>query len=765
MWKNGDTGGVRKALAFSFVVLGISSLVAQVLLVRELLGVFFGNEFFIGWTLFAWLAWTAAGALLAGRLQEGTGSGLRPLVAGHALAAALLPALVACIRAGPTLLGGVPGAVPDLLPALGFTLAALAPLCLVLGTQFVWASRAWRRAGENAEASQALGRGYALETAGFVAGGLLFSFYLVAANAFRVAGLIGCLNAMAGFVLCLGYRDRSPGLRLVLVAVLAVLAPAAVGSLRLERETGAWRFPGQLLVEARNSIYGNLAVTAIDRQLNFYENGFLLGAEDEQLASEPLAHYPMLWHPDPKRVLLIGGGFTGALGEILKHGPEHVEYVELDPLLIDMARRYTGAARRQALADPRVETILTDGRFYLNRLAAGGSTGRYDVVIVNLPGPGTALISRFYSREFFRDVQRQLAPGGVLAVRLAFSPDYLGRELENLGTSIYRTLRAEFASVALLPEYEILFLATAGDPPAPAAADLIARYRQRGLKTDFVIPPAIEERLGNDRIGQVQAAFDANRTARLNRDGRPIACAYTFAYWLRSFHPQAAAFASRAGEARWPWGAGLAGLALLAMWTALWRHPERLGPWAMGMGGFTLMACELVLLLGFQMFCGYLYHRLALILAALMLGMAIGTRLGTRSAATATARSLAGVHALTAIYALAVAGILQGFALSGPRPQAEVESVFLLLAAVIGGAVGFEFPVANHLYWSGAGHERRAGVVYGADLAGSCLGALLIGLWMLPVCGTVTTLAMLAALNALVAGWAARLRPASSTCQ
>ena len=760
MWKNGDTGGVRKALAFSFVVLGLSSLVAQVLLVRELLGVFYGNEFFIGWTLFAWLAWTAAGALLAGRLHAGPGNSVRPLVICHALAAVLMPALLAGIRAGPTLLGGVPGAVPDLLPAMGFALAALAPLCLVLGAQFVFASRAWP-GGERVDASQVLGRGYLLETAGFVAGGLLFSFYLVAARETSVAGLIGCLNAMAGFVLCLGFRDRSPGLRLALVAAVAVLVPAAVYSPRIERETAAWRFPGQLLVEARNSIYGNLAVTAIARQLNFYENGLLLGTEDEQLASEPLAHYPMLWHPDPRRVLLIGGGFNGALGEILKHGPEHVEYLELDPVLIDMAQRYTGAARRQALADPRVETIFADGRFYLARLAAAGSTGRYDVVLVNLPGPGTALISRFYSREFFRDVRRQLAPGGVLAVRLGFSPDYLGRELENLGAAIYQTLRAEFASVALLPEYEILFLATAGDTPAPAAADLVARYRQRGLKTDFVIPPAMEERLGNDRIGQVRAAFDANRTAQINRDSRPIACAYTFAYWLRSFHPRAAAFASRASAARWPWGAGLAGLALLGMRAALRRRPERLGPWAMGVGGFTLMACELVLLLGFQMFCGYLYHRLALILAALMLGMAIGTWLGTRCSGTATARRLAMLHALAAGYALAVAGILQLYASAGPRPPAEVEGLFLLLAAVIGGVAGFEFPAANGVYLAGAGLERKAGVVYGADLAGSCLGAMLIGLWALPVLGTATTLGILTALNAGAAVIARRQESAS----
>ena len=95
MEKSARIAGVRKALAFSFFALGITSLAAQVLLIRELLFVFGGNEFFIGWTLAAWLFWTALGAGLAGRLGDGPGSGPRRLVCGHAFAAAALPALLA----------------------------------------------------------------------------------------------------------------------------------------------------------------------------------------------------------------------------------------------------------------------------------------------------------------------------------------------------------------------------------------------------------------------------------------------------------------------------------------------------------------------------------------------------------------------------------------------------------------------------------------------------------------------------------------------
>ena len=746
---------MRKALAFSFFALGLTSLVAQVLLIRELLIVFTGNEFFIGWTLAAWLLWTALGAGIAGRLGGGEEGAPRRLVGCHVVAALLLPAVIAFIRAGRTLLGSVPGVVPDLLPSLGYSLVALAPLCLALGAQFVWGVGAWKQGERGAEPGTVQGRAYALETAGFVVGGLLFTYLFVFQEEFRTAGWIGFLNVMAGFAICAGFRVRSLRLRLVLLLALAAMVPAAIQGARIGRRTGEWRFPGQVLVDSRNSIYGHLDVTAVDRQLNFHENGLLLGAENEPLASEQLVHFPMLAHPDPKRILLIGAGFNGALDEILKHGPKQVDYVELDPLWIDLAKKYAAPARRAALADPRVRTIFADGRFFLRRKAraADDPAAAYDVVLVNLTNPGTALINRYYSREFFRDVRLHLAPGGVLAVRLAFSPDYLGPELENLGASIDRTLRAEFASVALLPDYELFFLATAEKTPPPVAADWIARYEARGLKTDFVIPPAIALRLGTDRIGQVRAAFDANRTAQINRDARPIACYYDFVYWLRSFHPRAAAAAGRLGMLGWPWGAAGAVLAAAGMaWAGRGKNARRIGAWAMGIGSFTLMAVELTLLLAFQAFCGYLYYRLALILAALMLGMAAGTVWGTRRIAQARLRTLAGVHALLAAHAAGFALFLRWMEAAAPGPSAWMEGAFLLLAAAIGGLVGFEFPVANRIFLAGAPEtERNAGAIYGVDLAGSCLAALGIGLWALPVLGSETTLITLAALNVAAA--------------
>ncbi len=753
-------GGVRRALAFSFVVLGITSLVAQVLSIRELLFVFTGNEFFIGWTLFAWLFWVAGGALVAGRVPERSGGGLGPLAACHGLAALALPVGVALVRSCRAALGTVPGAVPDLLPAMGFSFAVLAPLCGVLGAQFVLGARAWRGAMGGAEAGGVQSRAYAWETAGFVAGGLWFSLFGVAMDEFQVAGWLGCLNGLAGLALRAGFRARAWRPRLALLALVAAMAAVAASGGRLGRATAAWRFPGQVVVESRNSIHGHLAVTAIGRQLNFHENGLLLGAEDERMALEPLAHYPMLAHPAPKRVLLLGTGFTGMLAEILRHGPERVDHVELDPLWIELARRHLSPAGRAALDDPRVNTVFADGRIFLRQPAAGGPEAAYDVILVNLPDPVTALINRYYSREFCRDAKRRLAPDGVLALRLSFSADHVGRELADLGASILRTLRAEFATVTLLPGDEMIFLASPGVAPPPSADEWIARHAARGLETDFVTPPAIRERLTTDRIGQAREAF-ARSGARINRDGRPIACHYQFVRWLRSFHPRAAELAGGMGGLDWLWGAGLvAGGAWGMALACRKRRPGRIGAWAMGMGGFTLMACEMTLLLSFQSLCGHLYRQIAMLLAALMLGMAAGTVAGTRRIGRARPRTLAAVHAWIAAAAAGVGlalRALEGGALAGMGGR---EGVFYLMAALIGGLVGFEFPAASRVHASGTEGGGEDGVVYGADLAGSCLAALLIGLWALPVLGSGATLALLAALNAAVAGIAFRGDPA-----
>lgn len=741
---------MKAAVAFSFITLGVTSLIAQVALIRELMIVFYGNEFFVGWTLFGWLFWVAAGAMVPPRLPGLRGGGPRLLVSCHILAALLLPAEIALVRASRGLAGALPGELPNLLPSLAWAFLSLAPLCLVLGAQFVIGARTWESEVRGGALSGALGRVYVYETLGFVAGGLLFG-WLVTANEFRVAAVVGWANVIAGSALCARPPHRSFALRLILVAVSAAVAVLFLRAPWTNLATGRWRFPGQDLVASRNSIYGNIAVTRIGQQFNFYENGLLLGADREEMASEYLAHFPLLYHPAPKRVLLVGGGFNGALKDILKHNPERVDYVELDPVLVQTATRYIPDDLRAALGDPRVSLITTDARAYLRDLPAAGDGEGYDVVIINLPNPGTILINRLYTKEFFEEVKRHLKPDGLFAIHLSFAPDYLSRELENLTASIYRTLRGVFDRLILLPEYSIFFIASPAAPLGYDPAELIRRYRERGIDGKYLVPAYIEYRLTTDRIPQVRAALDANRSARENRDAWPIACYYNLVYWMSSFQPRAARWAGRLGRIPFAVPALAAFLLVPAMAGGRRGRQARLPGVAKAVGSFSLMAYEVLIILAYQAFYGYLYYRIGLLIAALMLGMAAGTWTCTQILDRVRIGVLGLVHAALVVFALAWIAFSRALASGALAPSPRVELAFLVLAAVAGALVGFEFPAASRLYLLGRESDyRKAGVMYGIDLLGSCAGALLVSLWILPVFGVQRTLALLVLVNGAI---------------
>ena len=183
---------------------------------------------------------------------------------------------------------------------------------------------------------------------------------------------------------------------------------------------------------------------------------------------------------------------------------------------------------------------------------------------------------------------------------------------------------------------------------------------------------------------------------------------------------------------------------------------KRILPLAMAMAGFSLMASEITIIYAFQVFYGYLYYKIGLIITALMTGMAVGTWLGAKKISQIKIKSLVIIHGLIIIFCLIF--LLGSWLLfkTSPLPSPLIEIVFLILAALVGGIIGFEFPIVNKLYLEQksrlrpSGFGGQVGVIYGADLIGSCLGASLISIFILPIFGIFQTLILLALLNVFV---------------
>jgi len=146
---------------------------------------------------------------------------------------------------------------------------------------------------------------------------------------------------------------------------------------------------------------------------------------DESGYHEMLAHVPLLTHPDPRRVLIVGGGDGGALREVLKHpGVEQVDLCEIDEAVIDASTRYLPALSC-AFDDPRASVHIADGIQYV-----GDHPDSWDVILVDSSDPkGPA--EGIFKESFYQTLKNALSPGGVAVAQSesAFLFDGLIREI------------------------------------------------------------------------------------------------------------------------------------------------------------------------------------------------------------------------------------------------------------------------------------------------------------------------------------------------
>lgn len=709
---------------------------------------FYGNEFFIGWILFSWMFWTGIGSFYLVKLFKNKHS-LKLLLGCHIFIALFLFLEIYLIRLSRTLIGAYPGEIPNLVPALFYAFLIIAPLCLVYGLQFVIASLAWKTYQNRISSSFILGKSYFYETLGFVVGGLVFSYFLTFVNEFKIVSILAYLNLISAWLVINLAKKRFTRFKIILIILLVAFISIFLYSNHLNIWTRGLNFPKQTLVESKNTLYGNISITKTNNQYNFYESGLLIGPNKEKVFNEYLIHFPLLYHPKPKKVLLIGGGFNGALSEILKHQPAKIYYLEIDPKFIKTIKNYLTPEVYEDLENNKIKIFYIDGRHFLKI-----NQEKFDIIIINLPNPSTALLNRFYTKEFFNIAKNHLDSQGILAFHLSSSPNYLSPELKTFQSSLYKTIKEVFPNLIILPEDNIFFLASQTTLDYNPQI-LIQRLKNRNIRTDFVTENYIKYRLTNDRIPKVINGLKLNEEIKVNLDQLPISYYYNLIYWVSYFHKNLANFLNSVSKIEFKWFIMLTSLIFLAVLTLFLNKKFRnkkfqdIFPLIMAISGFTLMATEIIIIYSFQIFYGYLYYRIALIISILMAGMSIGSWVASNKLEKFKIKSLAMIHFLIILFSLSfLLGSWLLFEYS-PRPSLIIELIFLTLTGSIGAIVGFEFPILNKFYLKNK-PLKKTGVVYGADLLGSCLAAFLVSVFLLPIFGIFQVVFILILLNLFV---------------
>ncbi len=759
---------IKPALAakITLALTGFSAVIGQIVLMRELIVVFNGNEISLGILLATWLFWTAAGSSLSSGFRVRGDNDRRMAAALECLMGASLMPTIWALRASKSIFQTVPGELVGPVPMFLTSLLCLSLFCFVSGALFVAAARVVETECYTS-ARAAVSSAYLFEAAGSACGGIVASIVLLRfLDSFQIATLVALLNFGMAAVLLRPMNRKQFAVFAAVATMFAIpLLMFVAPSLDRTAQQRLWR--GFHLLESRNSIYGNLTVTETGNIRSIYDNGVILANAPDAEATEEAVHYALLEHPAPKNILLIGGGVSGSIGEAFKHpSVERIDYVELDPALIEMARQYFPEESAPLVSDPRVHIHLADGRFFLN-----STGGKYDAIVLDVPDPQTAQLNRFYTAEFFQSAREHLAPGGLFALQLRSSEDTISPDLAAFLRCIHHTLKQVFPSVAVIPGETIhFFAAMQPDVLTENPQVLIDRLQARKLKTQYVREYFIPYRMMPDRMAQIAEQLQPLASTPVNRDFAPIAYSFDVLLWSAQFKTGYSDWFRTAAQIPFTTVLGavlillLLAAVLLALVPAHERRARSATAFCTAASGFTLMAFQIFLLLAFQSIYGYVYHQLTILIGLCMAGIACGSWLGMRRIRLSDRAALSTMA--TTQFALALAGpaLMIAFSLlakaSGVATTwVAAQLVFPALAALTGMLGGYQFPVATEIFLHDPNGRSRLGALYAIDLLGGCVGALLLSSYLIPVFGFWKTAWLLAAINlapALLAAQASR---------
>jgi spermidine synthase len=190
--------------------------------------------------------------------------------------------------------------------------------------------------------------------------------------------------------------------------------------------------------DVREGVDATVSVAGGGDRWSLFVNGKPDASNGVDMATQMvLGHLPLLLHPAPRDVLVIGMGSGVTLAAVTRHPVATIDLVEIAPEVLDLGDRYFRAENRGALHDPRVAIHVEDGRNFV-----GFNTDRtYDVIISEPSNPWLTGVANLFTDEFFAEVHQRLRPGGILGQWFHFYSMDLG-EIRTLVRTLHRHFRS-----------------------------------------------------------------------------------------------------------------------------------------------------------------------------------------------------------------------------------------------------------------------------------------------------------------------------------
>lgn len=740
---------------------GFGGIVAQTILLRELLVLFSGNEYSIGIIISAWVISESIGAYTGGKFNKTFNPEI--LTYSVLLFSIIFPICIYLTRIFKSLLDIPPGVGVGMVSILYSSFIILFPIGLLHGFFFTIACSVHNQMTDKGKISA--GRIYFYETLGTIAGGTVVSIFFVPFfNSFFIAMIIAVMGAISCIIFVksadvfqLGRKNRLLLLSSSILSIMVCIMMIFNVDNKIHMASINIQWAKQNVVSYKNSIYQNIVVVKNEDQYTFFTDGipFVTTPVPDIAFVEEFAHFPILAHPQPKDILVIGGGTGGIINEISKHRTvKKIDYIEIDPDFLKTIKRFPTSLTEIELNNPIVKLHYKDGRRFLRK-----TEDKYDVILIGLPPPSTLQMNRFYTLEFYNLIKNALNTDGILALTTPGSYSYYGNTLKELNASIIETVKSAFLYVFILPgEYNIIFASQSKRITGLSPTLLNNALAERQIETKLITLPHLNDRFENNRFMWFASSLEGTKV-QINRDFSPMGLFYSISYQNMLFSPSLKSVFEFVKQINTT-SLFVFIISIFLFFLLLCRKHRHIGiPYAITTTGLSAMVFELILIFSFQVFCGYVYYEIGILITVFMAGMAAGSLIVTYRHNLSFQQSLSGMKALDTamiIFPLffALISLFQGYLYS--IPTSSIRFIFYTLLIISGFLAGMQFPLSNIIYLELVGLEYRdknkaigntAGILYGLDLIGACLGGIIGGLIVLPVLGTSNTCLFLSALK------------------
>jgi spermidine synthase len=210
---------------------------------------------------------------------------------------------------------------------------------------------------------------------------------------------------------------------------------------------------------------------------------------DEFIYHESLVHPAMMLHPNPRRVLIIGGGEGATLREVLKHDTvEEAIMVDIDKEVVELSKEFLPEMHQGSFFDRRARVIIDDGKKFVERELVSGS--KFDVVIMDLTDPYSSKIAKeLYSKQFFEEISSILNTDGVVATQ-AGSKYFYSEVYESVVNAIKQVFKHVIEYQVWIPSFgyscNFIIGSKVYDPSLITIDYSNERLKARNVKTRFI---------------------------------------------------------------------------------------------------------------------------------------------------------------------------------------------------------------------------------------------------------------------------------------